>query len=255
MNLKSQAARLLPDSLFVKSIAYTYRRFEAEMADVISAFPMGGVALDVGAWYGPWTYWLSRRAAHVNSFEPNPEVARVLEHAAAPNVTVRRMAVSDHVGTASLALPVGGKGTEGRASLEGLPESTRAVEVETCRLDDFGFEGVTLVKVDVEGHERAALAGAEELIAASHPLLVVELEERHGGIAPAVDLLAQWGYMARVKVDGVWTSLDQFDLAGHQEEYLATRGSASLIGMSMRGGSKYINNVLFTHPLTTWDVG
>ena len=68
------------------------------MAQVVAAFPMGGVALDVGAWYGPWTYWLSRRAAHVTAFEPNPEVAKVLEHAAAPNVTVRRMAVSDHVG-------------------------------------------------------------------------------------------------------------------------------------------------------------
>ncbi len=254
MNLKSQAARLLPDSLFIKSIAYTYRRFETEMAQVVAAFPMGGIALDVGAWYGPWSYWLSKRAAHVYAFEPNPDVAKVLEHAAAPNVTVRRVAVSDTDGTASLALPVGGKGTEGRASLEGLPESTRAVEVKTVRLDDLGFEGVTLMKVDVEGHERAALAGAAELVAASHPLLVVELEERHGGIAPAVDLLAEWGYNGRVMVEGRWTSLDDFDLAGYQEKYLAERGSATYLQSTFRGGAKYINNVVFTHPLTTWDI-
>jgi FkbM family methyltransferase len=254
MNLKSDLARLLPDSLFVKSIAYTYRRFETEMAQVIAAFPMGGVALDVGAWYGPWSYWLSRRAAHVYAFEPNPDVAKVLEHAAAPNVTVRRMAVSDHAGTASLALPVGGKGTEGRASLEGLPESTRAVEVATVRLDDLGFEGVTLLKVDVEGHERAALAGAAELVAASHPLLVVELEERHGGIAPAVDLLGEWGYKGRVMVDGRWTSLDDFDLAAYQEEYLSQRGSATYLQTTFRRGSKYINNVVFSHALTSWNV-
>jgi FkbM family methyltransferase len=254
MNLKSQAARLLPDSLFVKSIAYTYRRFETEMAQVVAAFPMGGIALDVGAWYGPWSYWLSRRAAHVYAFEPNPEVAKVLEHAAAPNVTVRRMAVSDSAGTASLALPVGGKGTEGRASLEGLPESTRAVQVETCRLDDLGLDRVDLLKVDVEGHERAALAGAEQLVNASHPLLVVELEERHGGITPAVELLRGWGYSGRVMVDGRWTSLDDFDLARYQEEFLARRGSATYLQATFRGGEKYINNVLFTHPETSWGI-
>jgi FkbM family methyltransferase len=254
VNLKSQAAALLPDSLFVRSIAYTYRRFETEMAQVIAAFPMGGIALDVGAWYGPWSYWLSRRAAHVYSFEPNPEVAKVLEHAAAPNVTVRRMAVSDSVGTAALALPVGGKGTEGRASLEGLDESTRTVSVETCRLDDLGIADVALLKVDVEGHERAALAGAAELVAASHPLLVIELEERHGGISPSVDLLREWGYHGRVLVEGAWTSLDDFDLARHQEEFLAQHGSASLLKTSFRRGDKYINNVVFSHPSTSWNV-
>lgn len=255
MNLKSQVARFIPDSLFVRSIAHTYKRFEPEMAGIISAFPMGGIALDVGTWYGPWTYWLSRRAAHVHSFEPNPDVAKVLEHAAAANVTVRRVAVSDHAGTATLALPVGGKGTEGRASLEGLPESTRTVEVQTIRIDDLGIQGVTFMKVDVEGHERAALAGAEETVAASHPLLVVELEDRHGGIAPSVDLLASWGYRGKVKVDGRWTSLDDFDLPAAQARYLEEHGSATYLQSTFRGGETYINNVVFTHPETSWDVG
>jgi hypothetical protein len=167
---------------------------------------------------------------------------------------VRQVAVSERPGTAVLALPEGGKGTEGRASLEGLDESTRAVEVETIRLDDLGIRDVSFIKIDVEGHERAAIAGAKETVQASYPLLTVELEEQHGGIAPAVDLLAEWGYSAKVLVEGRWIPLDGFDLAAHQAQHLDRYGKASFLKSTIRGKSKYVNNVVFTHPSTSWDV-
>ena len=254
MTVVSRAAGLLPDAAFTRSVAYAFRRFEADLPLVVAAFPEGGVALDVGSWYGPWTYWLAKKASAVHAFEPNPDVAAVLKRTVAANVTVHQVAVSDAAGTASLALPSGGKGTEGRASLEGLGESTRAIEVETVRIDDLGIEAATLMKVDVEGHERAAIAGAQQLIEASHPLLVVELEERHGGIAPTVDLLAGWGYRGRVRVEDQWRWLDDFDLGAHQAEHLDQWGSASFLKSAMRGKTKYVNNVVFTHPATTWDV-
>jgi FkbM family methyltransferase len=254
MTLASSAAKFMPDILFARSLAYSYKRFDAELPLVVDAMPSGGVALDVGAWYGPWSYWLSRKAAQVHSFEPNPDVEKVLRNTVASNVTVHRIAASDVSGSATLALPQGGKGTEGRASLEGLEESTRAVDVETCRIDDLKFEGVNFMKIDVEGHERAVIAGAMNLIQTEHPLLVVELEERHGGIAPAVDLLAEWGYGAKVRVEGRWVELDDFDLAAHQAEHLDRYGTASFIKSAVRGKSKYVNNVIFTHPSTSWNV-
>ncbi|HEY3722262.1 MAG TPA: FkbM family methyltransferase [Acidimicrobiia bacterium] len=253
MTLKSAAARYMPDILFTRSLAFSFKRFEADLPVIVGALPPGGVALDVGAWYGPWSYWLAKRASTVHAFEPNPEVARVLRKTVAANVVVHQMAASDVDGSASLALPEGGKGTEGRASLEGLSESTAAVNVKTARLDDLDLHDVTFMKIDVEGHERAAIAGAQDLITASHPLLVVELEERHGGIAPAVDLLAEWGYSGRVRVDDRWRELDEFDLAAHQAEHLERYGAASFLKSAARG-SKYVNNVVFTHPETTWDV-
>lgn len=251
--LASRVAGLVPDVVFARSLAYAFRRFDPELPHVAGAVPRGAIALDVGAWYGPWAYWLSKRAAQVHSFEPNPDVARVLEATAPKNVTVHQLAASDVNGTAVLALPEGGKGTEGRASLEGLDESVRSVEVKTARLDDLGFTHVDLLKVDVEGHEKAALLGAAEIVERSHPLLVVELEERHGGIAPTADLLAEWGYRGRIRVDGRWESLDTFDLAAHQAAHLDD-GQASLLQGTIRGKSSYVNNVVFTHPATTWDV-
>jgi FkbM family methyltransferase len=250
----SSIASLLPDRMFVASIAYAHRRFEPELGRVVASCPRAGTAIDVGAWYGPWTYWLSRRASHVVAFEPNPDVAAVLDRTRAANVRLERAAASAHTGRAVLALPDGGRGTEGRASLEGLSDSVRSVDVETCRLDDLDVDDVVLVKIDVEGHERETLLGAEHLLARWHPLLVVEIEERHGGIGPTVDLLRSWGYRGRVLVDGDWVALDDFDLAAAQQAYQADRHSAGYLGMMMRKKARYVNNVVFSHSETSWDV-
>jgi FkbM family methyltransferase len=250
----SSLASLLPDRLFVASIARAHRRFEPELGRVVASCPSGRTAIDVGAWYGPWTYWLSRRCAEVVAFEPNPDVARILETTVASNVRVERKAASARSGTAVLALPAGGRGTEGRASLEGLADDSRSVEVATCRLDDLTVDDVALVKIDVEGHERETLLGAEGLLAKWHPLLVVEVEERHGGIAPTVDLLAGWGYRGRVLNDGQWVQLEDFDLAASQAAYHAEDRGRGYIGMIMRKNARYLNNVVFTHPETSWDV-
>jgi FkbM family methyltransferase len=250
----SKVSGLLPDSMFVAAIARAHRRFEPELGRIVASYPGGGTVLDVGAWYGPWTYWLSRKGARVIAFEPNPDVATVLEHCAGAKVTVRRAAASDHAGHAVLTLPPGGRGTEGRASLEGLDDAGTTVEVETLRLDDLDVSELTMMKVDVEGHERAALAGATALIERFHPLLVVEIEERHGGIAPTVDLLAGLGYQGRVLVGDAWESLATFDLAAHQEQYLATAEGGSYLSIAARRGVRYVNNVVFSHPQTTWDV-
>ena len=143
--------------------------------------------------------------------------------------------------------------------MEGLDDSTRHVTVETLRIDDIDLEALDLadllmMKVDVEGHERAALAGAAETISRHHPLLVVEIEERHGGIAPTVDLLAELGYQGRVLVDDAWVSLADFDLAAHQAETLAATEGGSYLQIAARRGARYVNNVVFTHPDTSWDV-
>jgi hypothetical protein len=98
----------------------------------------------------------------------------------------------------------------------------------------------------VEGHEVTALKGAERLIERCHPMLVIEIEQRHGGIAPTVDMLKAWGYRGQVLVDGRWLLLDEFDLAGHQERYVAEHEPASYLG-TMFLKDRYINNVVFTH--------
>src|SRR6266568_3035020 len=52
----------------------------------------------------------------------------------------------------------------------------RVVEVRT--LDSFEFSDVAMIKIDVEGHEEAVVAGAEETIRRCRPSLLIESEER-----------------------------------------------------------------------------
>jgi hypothetical protein len=59
-------------------------------------------------------------------------------------------------------------------SLEYVPANKASETVTAIRLDDVIDEPVALLKIDVEGHERAVLAGAERLIAASRPPMVLE---------------------------------------------------------------------------------
>jgi FkbM family methyltransferase len=250
----SSVAGILPDTLFVRAIAHAHKRFEPEMSPIVAACPRYGTAVDVGAWYGPWTYWLSRRVERVVAFEPNPGVADVLERTVRSNVRIVRAAASADVGTATLTLPAGGKGTEGRASLEGLEDSDRTVSVPTMRVDDLDVDDVVFVKIDVEGHECTALRGAEKLLDRWHPVLAVEIEERHGGIAPTVDLLAGWGYRGKVLLDREWRWLDDFDLAAHQEQFLSEQQSGGYLRIAARRQQHYVNNVVFVHPETTWDV-
>lgn len=251
MAAQSRIAALLPDKVFVRLIARVHRRFEPELGRLFAMYPGGGTFLDVGAWYGPWTTWFGRKAAEVVAFEPNPEVAEVLANAVPSHVRVVRAAASAIAGRATLTLPEGGRGTEGRASLNPLVAGHRSVEVTTTRIDDLALSDVRLVKIDVEGHELEALQGATDLLTAQHPVLAIELEERHGGIAPTVDLLAGLGYRGLVLVGGRWVGIDEFDLVAHQATH-AGNAQRGYLANAMKSKDPYINNVVFVHPSSSW---
>jgi hypothetical protein len=57
----------------------------------------------------------------------------------------------------------------------------RTFEVRCPRLDNLvgGSRPVSLVKIDVEGHEADVLEGASELLERDRPALAVEIEQRH----------------------------------------------------------------------------
>jgi FkbM family methyltransferase len=250
VTLASRAAGAVPDRAFTTAIAHAHRRFEPELRDVVSACDPDGVALDVGAWFGPWTHWLARRVEHVHAFEPNPDVATVLRSTVRRNVTVHQLAVSDAGGTASLSLSGKGLGAEGRSSLQGLPDATRHVEVPRAPLDSFDLERVRFVKIDVEGHELAALRGAHHMLERWHPVLLVELEARHGDTHAVVDLLTSMGYRGHFRVRGRWTALDEALLLEQQRRHEPSAMRSYLRQVLQPG--EYPNNVLFVHPDSTW---
>jgi FkbM family methyltransferase len=239
--LRSAAARAVPGRAFAAVMCAVYPRLEAELACLSSWAPRGGTAVDVGAWYGPWTVRLSGLADKVVSIEPNPDLA-ALVRARCPAAWVVEAAASDHDGTAELWLPPGGRGAEGTASLEHT--SSRSVTVRRVTIDGLGLTDVRFIKMDIEGHEAAALRGAERTIRRDSPVLVVELETRHQPIEDVIGTLAGWGYQGTVLAGGSWVPLPAFDLAGHQgaNARVAARG---ILGRLAHPTERYINLVRF----------
>lgn len=201
------------------------------------------LVVDVGGNRGIYAYQFWRLGARVEVFEPNPACSRVLSAWAAgkAGVNVHSVALSSHSGSANLHIPIDESGIEhdssasientgfGRSHDEWVPLQTR---------DSFGFEDVSLIKIDVEGHEYSVIEGAGATLAASRPALLVEIEQRHAN-RPIGEVFAKikgYGYQGYfIGVDGM-AALESFDVARHQsmEHFGTSKG-------------EYINNFLFLH--------
>ncbi|GAC1668250.1 MAG: hypothetical protein NVS9B8_10540 [Candidatus Limnocylindrales bacterium] len=189
-------------------------------ADLITELvPRGRNAVDVGANRGIYSYWMGSRAVRVDSFEPQPKLAKYIRDARLKNVRVHETALSDRTGTARMLVP-GDDGLARIASSDAADGVSAAAEselgittdlgVQTRTLDSYGLANVGFLKIDAEGHELAVLNGADETISTSRPVVFIESEARHAPGAPSnvIELmLARHGYRRSVFVRR-WTLVD-----------------------------------------------
>jgi FkbM family methyltransferase len=159
-----------------------FERAETEFA-VEQARP-GTVAIDVGANVGMFTVPLALAvgpSGRVLTIEPSPEnVARLqsnLELNSLENVVVEPIAVGDRAGQLVLQLA----SDPGFHSTAEIGESRSADEHLTVRaetLDQVWLRAhapaVSFIKIDTEGSEDAVLRGAEQILRACQPVLLVE---------------------------------------------------------------------------------
>jgi FkbM family methyltransferase len=248
--LRSLVAEHVPESVLAATLRRLYPLAEPELASLRSYAPRGGTQLDVGVWYGPWTRRLRARADRVVAIEANPALAARLRRTY-PDVVVVDAAASDHEGSARLYLPSGGQALAGVASLDPtaaaltrLPGEARSEVVRRITIDGLDLHDVRLVKLDIEGHELAALRGAERTIRRDRPMLLVELESRYQDVAVVVSLLRDWGYRALVMPGRHWVPLAEFDLVGHQAQALAVAESTFLRRITPPR-PRYVNLVRF----------
>lgn len=239
--LSALAAGLLPERAVAAAIRAAYPRVEPELAALNAYLPRGGTAVDVGAWYGPWTARLARRADRVVAVEPTPRLAAHLRRAF-PGVTVVEAVASDREGSAVLYVPSAGP-VVGTSSMDVPAGDTTPLTVRSVTLDALELTGVTFIKLDVEGHEVPALQGAERTIRRDRPVLLVELEARIQPIGPVLALLAGWGYELWVHVGGAWRPLAGFDLEAHQRAAIG-RVSQSFVRRVVWPRPRYVNLVL-----------
>lgn len=234
MNLEERLkALLLPARLQLRyQVAREYARGEAELRLVPFLAARHLVSVDVGANRGVWSEVLRRHSRCVHAFEPNPKIFRLLHRGAGQGVTTHRIGLSDQPGVAELMVPRGARGYSNQgASLN--PEKIggtayRSVSVETRRLDDLDLGAVGFIKIDVEGHEMAVIAGAAETLRRYRPNLIVEIEEKHTHrpIDELLSMVCSHGYEAFALDQGMLRRVKQIDLLARHS---AAAGQAGYI--------------------------
>ena len=201
---------------------YWRRRLAGHIERELSAFVAlarpGSIAVDAGANVGVVSYLLARRGAKVHAFEPIPECASMVRTIA--GVEVHQVALSDQEATVTMHAPSKDGLASGMASVLPVPdaqaETTLTVSART--LDSFELRDVSVIKIDVEGHEMAVIAGASRTLARERPALLVEIEFRRSGkpVEEAVSSIEELGYRGEfLDAQGSWQSARTFDPAKH----------------------------------------
>jgi FkbM family methyltransferase len=219
---------------------------ERELAFLDRVVGRDGVTVDVGANWGLYTRELARLSRQVHAFEPSHAMAAMLRRTAPQNVAVHELALSDRSGEADLIIPrVGRELVHSLASID--PDVVANADefalepVPVRRLDSIICDGVSFVKIDVEGHELHVLEGASGLIDCSQPAFLVEAEERHrpGATRSVFRFFHDRGYDGFFIKNGDVLRIDQFDPAALQNT------DALLPDGGRRRGLHYINNFFF----------
>lgn len=207
-------------SVLPPKISYRLRIFKALMVDgdlrrlKDLARDVGGkylVAIDVGANAGLYAAILSRYFGRVICIEPNPTCVAYLRKVLPTNCLLVDVAVSDRSGAVDLVVPIFDGALEttwGTISKTNpiVADSARVerISVPVRRIDDIVKDlrsklggRIALLKIDVEGHEFEALQGAADLLRHERPIVIAEIEARHGAPVDKIfELLAAYNYTA-----------------------------------------------------------
>jgi hypothetical protein len=120
------------------------------------------------------------------------------------------------------------------------PQAAR-LSVSVTTLDAYFADqprGPDFLKIDVEGHESAVLAGAWRTLELHRPAILIECEARHradGDVRPVFEMLQSFGYQGSFFQNGRRRPLAEFDPAVHQR----------IDSPSARLPREYVNNFAF----------
>lgn len=178
---------------------YQYHKLEASLQYV----KKWRCALDIGMHVGLWSMHLAKKFKTVIGFEPVAEHIECLHMnmAGLKNYEVHNCALGNRNGV---------------AGIRPFPKSTGSTQVtddgngvRMCKLDDFEFEAVDFIKIDVEAYEYFVVAGGEQTIKAHKPVIILEQKGSGNGKLnygkdqyAAKELLESWGAKQRYENRG-----------------------------------------------------
>jgi FkbM family methyltransferase len=240
--------RLIPLPILAR-VAFWRKYFffgEWELRELPQLLPGPGVVIDVGANRGYYSYALKRLGRRVISFEPDRTYHKPLRALLGSQACIESVALSSNSGIGEMRVPHIGRsygGSLGSLSKLAVPDAmvSTSYETELRTLDSYDFGDVAFVKIDVEGHEEAVLAGAANTLDRANPVLLVEIEERHnpGGLHRIAKSLSQLGYSGFFYYERKRYDLSEFVPEVHQVAENVTMGATN------RRALRYVNNFVF----------
>lgn len=178
------------------------KNFEKDLWLVRYFCDPSSISVDVGVNQGIFSRFMAKFSKEVICFECNDQLYPRLHRVLPTNTKLYKVALSDHSGIAELRFDPQntGIGTIEQNNLlmnnPGIKQViTQPVSIK-C-LDDYSLSGVSFIKIDIEGHELSCLKGSTKLLEAFHPVLLIEIEERHcpGNLEAVTLFLKKYSYL------------------------------------------------------------
>jgi FkbM family methyltransferase len=186
------------------------------------------ISVDVGANEGEYTEALLLLSKEVYAYEPIPELAARLRQKFLKAI-VKKCALSDTVGTATLYIP-DYRDAEGQVRMldgwasmvknyaeekNAYPDKFPVVQeivVNTTTLDGEQISPIGFIKIDVEGAEIDVLKGGARTLAEQKPVLLIEIEERHRKDATkdVPNFMLEYGYKGYFIDETVLRPMEEF---------------------------------------------
>ena len=238
--LKTYIEKLLPVK-YQLPLRYFYfqkaNKLDAEMAYVSNLLKEKRRFLDIGANIGIYSFHFKNSFKSIDAFEPLKEISYRLEHFQNESLKVHNCALSNKRGEFQISIPLlSGKAIASLASLEKRDGDCEVRTVKVDKIDNYEFDDVDLIKIDVEGHEEYVIEGAHNVIKTNMPILIVEIEQRHlkKQIEEVFQSFLKLNYIGFFLQNGNLTPLNKFNYDLHQKLYLNNVTS-----------KQYINNFIF----------
>jgi len=155
---------------------------------------------------------MSKYSNKVHAFEPNPVIYKDLENyllKIKSNIKLYNYALSNVEGIKNLKIPLRNSKINKdnyeeyyKMGLASIHESNtfsayETFQVKSIKLDNINIDNkISLIKIDVEGHELEVINGGIKLINKYKPNLIIEIEERHSKrkVMETINKISEIGY-------------------------------------------------------------
>lgn len=177
-------------------------------------------AIDVGAWIGDSTVFLSQKFDQVIAFEANPitfeSCVKNIEERKIQNVVVNQVGISDAVGKKQFYTRLKSTNSAWFSDIEPPAEITTIppISIQTTTLDELNIKDVDFIKIDVDSHEGFVISGAMNWLTENSPIVMIEnkrVSHNRQNNMPEPDYLLRkcgYGYYGQIgKADFVYRKI------------------------------------------------